>query len=647
MVPDVATAALSAVPAPQAQDTSAPGASLPIGLIERADGIYLDIGLPAPARAAAINQVFGAGFCLAGLRYPVLIKALYDVGPDLGESGHVQAVRLADTVRLVDAQRLALYKNPKLGRGYAEYYFEPLFLDEEVLADGTVLPERVVRLDVDEFIAAMWSKGIVFGIDAAAVIKAINAPKADRITFATDLEPEPGHDATVIEVSSALHRSDAPKARADGRIDLQSFQNRFPQIKAGVRLLKKVPATPGLPGFDLAGRKTAPTPPNDLTLRHLAGDGTEAQELDDGEYLVSTREGFLSVDAKSNRISVTDKIISLDGVSGRTTGNLELAGAYEEYGDVQEQRDVTGSDITVHGNVYGNIHSRGGAVVLDRNLVGGSIHNAAGAIAIAGVASNAVIHTGSGAISVERAENCVISGSRVTIGEASNCEIIADAVHISVAEGCAVAGRNVEIETAGPRRRTEMLIYVLLRDVTRFDQEEGEIDLRLAELAQVLASYQQEAARISGLPDVRRYLALALKLRSQELTVSPEQAHFLRKIAAGVAEPMQALDRLAKDGQIAITQQKLLQDRLQRVIEQKVAAAGVARCGLHMVSGETVVRTMSYVGDVALLAQAPAKDIKQRLRGTPAGGEVLFWDSAGSLDWHLDPRRIHNEGRSC
>lgn len=644
MVPDVASAALSAVPAPQAPATGEPDASLPIGLIKRPDGIYLDIGLPPPARAAAINQVFGAGFCLAGLSYPTLIKALYDVGPDLGA---VQAVRLADAVRLVDAARLALYKNPKLGHGYAEYYFEPLFLDEEVLADGTVLPERVARLDVDEFIAAMWVKGIQFGIDAAAVTTAMAAPKADRITFATDLEAEPGQDATVIEVSAALHRSDAPKARADGRIDLQSFQNRFPQIKAGVRLLKKVPATPGLPGFDLAGRMTAPAPPNDFTLRHLAGDGTEAQELDDGEYLVSTREGFLSVDAKSNRISVTDKIISLDGVSGRTTGNLELAGAYEEYGDVQEQRDVTGSDITVHGNVYGNIHSRGGAVVLGRNLVGGSIHNAVGPISIAGVASNAVIHTSGGAITVARAENCVISGSSVTIGEASNCEIIADEVKISVAEGCAVAGRNVEIEAAGPRRRTEMVVYVLLRDVTRFDQEIAELDLRLAELAQVLAGHEQEAARIAALPDVRRYLALALKLRNQELTVSPEQAHLLRKIAAGVAEPMQALDRLKKDSQIALTQQKLLQDRLQRAIEQKVAAAGVARCGLHMVSGETVVRTMSYAGEGTLLSQAPAREIKQRLRGTPTGGEVLFWESAGSLDWHLDPHQVHNQGRSC
>ena len=623
-----------------------------MGLIQRPDGIYIDLGLPPPARAAAINQVYAAGFCLAGLSYPVLIKALYDVGPDLGLAENqnqiqTQAVRLASAARQIPASRLPLYKPPKPGRGYAEYYFEPLFLDEEVLADGTVLPERVARLDVDEFVAAMWGHGIRFGIDVAAVFNAIKSPKAERITFATDLEPEPGQDATVLEVSDALHRSDAPKARADGRIDLHSFENRFPQIKAGVRLLKKVPAAPGLPGFDLAGRMTAPAPPADLVLGHLAGDGTEVQQLADGDYIVSTREGFLAVDPKSHRVSVTDKIVSLDGVSGRTTGNLELAGAYEEYGDVQEQRDVTGGDITVHGNVYGNIHSRGGAVVLDRNLVGGSIRNANGPITIAGVASNAVIHTGSGAITVARAENCIISGGSVTIGEASNCEIVADALRIATAEGCAVAGRDVEIECAGPRRRTEMVVYVLLRDVARFDQELAELDLRRGELARALAGHEEEAARISALPDMRRYLALAQKLRNQELTVSPEQAHILRKIAAGVAEPMQALDRLKKDGQIALTQQKLLCDRIDSVMAQKLAAAGTARCGLHMVSGETVVRTMPYpvaaastgpgAGALPPLAQLPARDIKQRLRGTPAGGAVLFWESEGALNWHLDP----------
>ena len=630
MVQDVASAAPVVVGAPPATD-----AALPIGLVRRTDGIYIDVGLPGPALIAAVNQVFRSGFHLTGLNYPLMIKALYGVGPDLGAA---QALRLCDDVRLFDPLRAALYKNPKMGRGYAEYYFEPLYLDEEVLPDGTVIPERQTRLDIDEFIAHMWCQGIQFGIDVAAVAAAMAASKPDRITFATDLEPEPGQNATVVEVSSDLHRSDAPKARADGRIDLQSFQNRFPQIKANARLLKKVPAVPGQPGFDLSGRVTAPEPPQDLTLRFYAGDGTDAQTLDDGEYLVSTREGFLSVDAKTNRISITDKIVSLEGVSGRTTGNLELAGAYEEFGDVQEQRDVTGGDITVHGNVYGNIHSRGGVVVLDQNLVSGSIQNALGPISIAGVASNSVIHTSGGAITIGRAENCVISGSSVRIEEASNCEIVADEVVISVAEGCAVAGRNVEIESAGPRRRTEMVIHVLVRDVTRFDEEIAELDARLAGFAQTILAGEQEAERIAALPDVRRYLALAAKLRTQELTLTPEQGQFLRKIAAAVATEIQALDQLKKEIQAAQTQQKLLRDRLERVIGQKVAAAGVARCGLHMVSGETTVRTMPFLADGVSLTLLPPKEIKQRLRGTPSGGEMLFCDSAGSLDWHLDPR---------
>ena len=608
---------------------------LPIGLLKRADGIYIDLGLPKPALIAAVGHVFQSGWYFPGLNYPVLIKALYDVGPDLGA---VEAVRLAADVRLFDTGRLGLYKNPKMTRGYAEYYFEPLYLDEMTLPDGTVIPERQTRLDIDEFIADMWNKGILFGIDIAAVSAAIVAVKPDRITFATDLEPEPGQDATVVEVSSDLHRSDAPKARADGRIDLQSFQNRFPQIKQNVKLLKKLPAVPGLPGFDLSGRVTPAEPPKDLTLRFYAGDGTEAREMDDGEYLVSTREGFLSVDSKSNRISITDKIVSTEGVSGRTTGNLELAGAYEEYGDVQEQRDVTGGDITVHGNVYGNIVSRGGTVVLDQNLVSGSVTNADGDISIAGVASNSVIHTGNGKITIARAENCVISGGSVKVDEASNCEIIADGILISVAEGCAVAGRNVEIENAGPRRRTEMLIHVLVKDVTQFDQEIAELDVRVAAFEQANQASQQEMERIAALPDVRRYLALAAKLRTQELTLTAEQGQHLRKIAGAVAADLQAINKVKLELQAGQTQHKLLSDRLARVIEQKVEAAGIARCGLHMVSGETLVRTMLFTADTKALTQLQPKDIKQRLRGTPTGGEVLFFDSAGSLDWHLNPR---------
>ena len=92
---------------------------------------------------------------------------------------------------------------------------------------------------------------------------------------------------------------------------------------------------------------------------------------------MALQTGFLNVDRETSQVSVGDKIVSRDGVSARTTGNLQLTGDYEEFGEVQEKRVIEGEGITVHADVFGNIVSRGGAVVLNSNLVGGSAHNAA------------------------------------------------------------------------------------------------------------------------------------------------------------------------------------------------------------------------------------------------------------------------------
>ena len=614
------------------EEKSAP---LPAGLILREDGIYLEGTASAATLLAAVDAVFASRFYFRGLDYRTLMDALFPLRP--AAEGLRPPVRVADGVSRFDAERQPLYKKPKMGRGYAEYYFEPLWLEEVELPDGTIIPERQTRLDVDEFVADMWLKGIRFGVDVKAVAAAIQAGKPERITVAQDLDPTPGQDAIVVEVSEELHRSDAPRDRGDGRVDLLSFQNRFPQIQENMRLLKKEPPIPGLPGYDMAGRATPPAPPKDLVLGNWGGDGTRVEKYPEGEFLVSLRVGFLNVDAKSNRISITDKIVSKEGVSSRTTGNLELSGAFEEFGDIQELREVTGSDITVHGQVYGDINSRGGRVVLGKNLVGGSVHNADGDIEIKGVASGAVIHSRTGRIVVSRAENCVISAPKVKVEEASNCEIVADEILISMAEGCAIAGRNVEIENCGPRKRMEMMIYVLVRDVASFDAEIEDLEGRVAGFASANAENQAEIERISALPDVRRYLALAVKLRNQELTLTPEQGQHLRKIAGAVAAELQAIAKHTQELQAGQTQHKLLSDRLERVIEQKIEAAGHARCGLHMLSGETTVRSMLYQGEAEPLYFLPPKEIKQRLRGTPSG-DLLHSASAGSLDWHLDVR---------
>ncbi len=362
---------------------AARGAALPPGLLCRGDGVFFDPAVAAPALLAGVASVFQSNAYFVGLDYAVFIKALYNHGQPLARAVNGEAlIRFADALAPFAPARRALYKLVKVQRGVAEYYFETQFLEALELPDGSKVPARPTKLDFDEFVADMWGKGVRFGIDAAAVRAIIASGKVERITVARQLEPAPGRDASIVEVSPEMHRDDAPREMADGRLDLLTFKNRFPQVKKHARLLKKVPSAPGLPGYELSGAALQPPPPEEVELAPLAGAGTVIERLRGDEFLVATQDGFVNVDADSGAISIGAKIVSHDGVSSRTTGNLKLRAEYEEFGEVQEQRTVDGSDITVHGDVFGHLHSHGGSITMLGNLIGGSALNAHGDIVV-------------------------------------------------------------------------------------------------------------------------------------------------------------------------------------------------------------------------------------------------------------------------
>ncbi|SFU86117.1 flagellar assembly protein A [Pseudoduganella namucuonensis] len=608
---------------------------LPNGVIQRQDGVFLDAAQPPATFIAAIGQLFLSGLFLAGLDYPVFIKALFNVGPPLPPGPPGEAlIRIADAALRFEPQRRALYRGFKMGQGLAEYVFEPLFYEEEVLPDGTVIPERPVKLDADEFVAELWNKGVRYGIDLDAVRAAIAASRGDRTTVARRLEPEPSIDAHVVEVSQELHRSDAPREKKDGRVDLHSFQNRFPQIRKGMRLLRKMPGVSGARGLEVSGVVLLPQPPADLDFRRWIGEGTVIERAAEGEFLVADKDGFLDVDAKAGTISVRDKIISRDGVSGRTTGNLELAGAFEELGDVQELREVMGSDITIHGNVFGNITSSGGTIALGANLVGGSAVNAKGDIRIKGVASGAIVHARDGDVTLKgRAENCVIIGTRVVIEEASNCEIMADELRIGLAEGCAVAARVVEIESAGPRRQTEMRVLMQVPDLAPLDAQLAELRDKCAALEALRAQFQDEANQITSIPQVRGYMTLTAQMRKGELTLTAEQAPQLKKMAAAVEPQLKTVGHLLQKMKAAESQLGVRRAQMDELLWQKMAASGQARCKIQMVSGETTVCTLPLKADARTAANVAPKDCKAFLRGAQPGSEVVFSETMGALDW--------------
>lgn len=607
---------------------------MPEGVVARPDGVFLDLRRLAPELVGAVDALFRSGYVLRGLDYPVLACALYDVGPELAPNAELLA-RIADRVEPFPALRKTLYRNVKVRDGEAEYFVEPIYLPAEELPDGTLLPERQAELDFDEFVADMWLKNVRFGIQVAEVRAALAAPKGERVVAARDLEPTPAQDAQVVEVASELHRSDAPRQRADGTVDLTSFQNRFPQIKQGMRMLQKLPGKAGAPGRTIGGQPMPALQPGDVDLQRLAGEGTLIARDAEGEFLVAAREGFLDVDPKSGKVALSDKIISRDGVSGRTTGNLELMGAFEEFGDVQELRDVNGCDITVHGDVFGNIHSSGGTIVLGRNLVGGKAINAKGDITVLGVASGAIIQTASGTVTIKgRAESCVISAPRVVIAEASNCEVFADEVEIELAVGCAVAGRSVKVESAGPRKSSEMFVYVVVKDVAGHEAELEALQKQSAKQEAEIALWRAEHDRLNGLAEVRSYLTLAEKLRKGEIQLTPAQVPQLKKVAAAVAPQVKAIGQLLQS--IRTTEDALAGARARRDELEALKRDAAARSSVRvmLVDGEVLVRTLPLGDATAGNFMAQSKDYKAMLRGPRLDSLTIFTGTSGSVSWH-------------
>jgi hypothetical protein len=620
----------TAVPLPHAEPARVNAADPTHCLVNGVDGVVADPDTLGPTLAAAIEALYRSGKILVGVDYPVLLQALYGHGPALprGPDGGV-VVRLAAGIRPFDPARQALYRAVKIANGRAEYYFEPVWLPDPADPEG---PGQPAQLDVDEFIADMWLKGIRCGIDVDAVRAAIASSKGERITAAAHIDPLPGLDAAVDEVSDDLHRNNAPRQLANGRFDLNSFQNRFPQVQEGTRLLRKIPATRGVPGFEMSGRRIAPEDGKDLDLGTYVGPGTRVDRHRDGEFVVAQQTGFLSVDAATSRLSVGDKIVSHDGVSARTTGNLQLTGDYEEFGEVQEMRTIEGEGITVHADVFGHLVSRGGTVLLHANLVGGSVQNRRGDIRVLGVASGATLQALDGNVELERAENCIVSGTRVRVGHAVNCEIIADEVEIEIAEGSAVAGRRVAIGTAVPRKQVEMLVGVLQPEGPQVAEVIAAVTGRLQGFAAVVARHQEEMARVGGEPALRRFLLLRTKVQKGEIRLSPDQARLFQRMAQEVAPGMKQLADLGAAVKAAQAEQAAGNALLARLEEQRRDAAGGAAVTIASVQGEAQVRMLGYSPAAGKPYHLGPRDIKARLRGAQTGA-LLFAGSTGAFDW--------------
>jgi hypothetical protein len=237
-----------------------------------------------------------------------------------------------------------------------------------------------------------------------------------------------------------------------------------------------------------------------------------------------------------------------------------------------------------------------------------------------------------------RAESCIISGTRVVIGEASNCEILAEEVVIKVAEGCAIAARKIEIVHAGPRKQSEMLLYALVPDTAKFDKKVADLQPRVLSAAREADGRKAEMDAITGQTEVRNYLTLATRVRKREVTLTPEQLPLFQKMAEAVGPSLRQVAKISLAMKAAQVQQEHAQEEVNQVQRQKKAMQRGSRCVVQLLTGDVLLRTMSFVPGEPPLYDRPAKDVKAKVRTAAPGMTVLHSGHIGPINWapHVD-----------
>lgn len=629
------------------------GLVLPGFMQLRADGVYVDLTRLSSGEELEriVERIYGQGLLMRGLDYARLQRLLYDFGDTF--DGLLEIRLASEMVEFPEARR-ALYRMVKIVDGEAFYTFEPVELestvdvpiyainddDEQVVIgiEQKTISERT-ELDFDEFVAALWGKGIRFGIDESKVREIIGSGRTERVVVARERLPSEGLDAGIEEQTEALHRDDAPRTLADGRIDLSRFTNRFPQIRQGTFLLMKTPRELGKQGRTLDGKVVEPRLPEDFELSSLAGEGTRIERHGDFDYIVASIDGFLNLDTRTNQLSITEKIINREGVSARTTGNLALEGnEYEEFGEVQEGRTVEGRSLTFHADVFGKVASAGGRVLLEKNLVGGMALNRTGEIIVHGLASSAHLQTASGLIRVKRAENCLLVGDRIEIEWACQCVILAEEVDVGTAEGCAIAGKRIYLGVARERGAEETLVSMLLPDLSGFERLQEDERRYIGECQAMIDQLKQGLRVLTSQPEMQQYLVTAGKLRRREITFSEQQQLDWQQTVARMGPTMKRVAQGREDIQALESEIAGVEERIVQLDRQKVEAGLGIECRLDSVQGEVLVRPLIVPLGSPALPRLQPRELRAKLRGRAPGEVALFASDRGSFVWqHGEP----------
>lgn len=206
---------------------------------------------------------------------------------------------------------------------------------------------------------------ISYGIDQEVLQKALTQGYLDRTLVAIGEPPEQGYSCWLeYLLEEPLPR---PQEQQDGSVDHREL-NRFSSVKAGTPLMRRHPPVMGKAGKNIYGQTMSPDAISDAKL--LEGPGT-AIASDDPNLLISTRDGMPVKLGQSVRVEDTLELTEVNLTSGniRFDGTIIIKGGVQKgfeveaggdliiYGTVEGAKLRSGSNIYLHGPVYGDANT--------------------------------------------------------------------------------------------------------------------------------------------------------------------------------------------------------------------------------------------------------------------------------------------------
>lgn len=343
--------------------------------------------------------------------------------------------------------------------------------------------------------------------------------QADNLCVAKALEPVQGEDTRfelLVEACKDLQLTEDER----GRVDLHQL-HEFVVVEPGTPLLRRIPASAGQPGINVAGEELPAKPGRELDMSKDS-EGTLTSP-DDPNLLVAQIKGHPVAIARGVRVDPTLRVKNVD----LSTGDIDFDGSLEVTGDVTsgfvvratgdifvrgvvEKADVEArKNLTVLGGVIGEDLGRGA----DKQLILRTRLRAGGDIAAKFVNLADLVAAGDIVVREYIMQSHLRAGNAISLGQAGGKGCLlggraeaAQSLRANVLGSDAGVATEVRIGKPNPKRR---LLEALKQAVLQSEHN-------IQKLAPLLETVEQRAAGSGPSPEKLAKIRLTLDALRQK-----------------------------------------------------------------------------------------------------------------------------------